>query len=82
MRENHVRENVENHFVSIQHIGGKQNLADIFTKNEKLKNYLKKNNSLFPKPTHSKEGLELPRWKTVRDAIVAGKFSEGIKIYH
>ena len=47
----------------------RQRLISIFTKNEKLKNYLKKNNSLFPKPTHSKEGLELPKWKTVRDAI-------------
>jgi hypothetical protein len=32
MRENLVRENVENQFVSIQHIGGKLNLADLFTK--------------------------------------------------
>jgi hypothetical protein len=32
MRENHVRENVENKFVSIQHIGSKQNLANLFTK--------------------------------------------------
>jgi len=35
MRENHVHENVENHFVSIEHIGGKQNLADLFTKEMK-----------------------------------------------
>jgi hypothetical protein len=35
MRENLVRENVENSFVSIQHIGGKQNLADLFTKEMK-----------------------------------------------
>jgi len=30
-----VRENVENQFVSIQHIGGKLNLADLFTKEMK-----------------------------------------------
>jgi hypothetical protein len=35
MRENHVRENVENKFVRIVHIGGKVNLADIFTKEMK-----------------------------------------------
>ncbi|MFN9979027.1 MAG: Ty1/Copia family ribonuclease HI, partial [bacterium] len=32
MRENLVRENVKNHFVSIKHIGGKMNLADLFIK--------------------------------------------------
>ena len=35
MKENHVRENVEKQFVSIVHIGGKQNLADLFTKEMK-----------------------------------------------
>ena len=35
MRENLVRENVENQFVSIQHIGGRLNLADLFTKEMK-----------------------------------------------
>jgi len=35
MRENHVRENIQNHFVSVQHIDGKLNLADIFTKEMK-----------------------------------------------
>jgi hypothetical protein len=35
MKENHVRENVEHQCVSIQHIGGKQNLADLFTKEMK-----------------------------------------------
>jgi hypothetical protein len=35
MRENHVRENVENHFVPSQHIVGKVNLADLFTKEMK-----------------------------------------------
>jgi hypothetical protein len=37
MQENLVRENVENSFVLIQHIGGKQNLADLFTKEMKDK---------------------------------------------
>jgi hypothetical protein len=35
MRENGVRENVLTHFVSIQHIDGKHNLADVFTKEMK-----------------------------------------------
>ena len=35
MKENHVRENVENSFVLIKHITGKQNLADLFTKEMK-----------------------------------------------
>jgi len=35
MREHRVRENIQNHFVSIDHIDGKINLADIFTKDMK-----------------------------------------------
>jgi hypothetical protein len=35
MRENLVRENVERQFVSIQHVGGKVNVADLFTKEMK-----------------------------------------------
>jgi hypothetical protein len=35
MKENHVRENLANNFVTIQHIDGKINLADIFTKEMK-----------------------------------------------
>jgi hypothetical protein len=35
MRENRVRENVTNHFVNIQHVSGKTNLADLFTKEMK-----------------------------------------------
>ena len=30
-----VRENVENKFVSVQHVGGKVNIADLFTKEMK-----------------------------------------------
>jgi hypothetical protein len=35
MRENHVRENVESQFVTIEHVGGKVNMADLFTKEMK-----------------------------------------------
>ena len=32
VRENAIRESVDNKFISVRHIGSKQNLADIFTK--------------------------------------------------
>ena len=32
MRENMVHENVENSFITVERIGGKVNLADLFTK--------------------------------------------------
>jgi len=32
MRENHIRENIATNFVQVCHIGGKLNIADIFTK--------------------------------------------------
>jgi hypothetical protein len=35
MRENYFRENVERQFVTIQHIGGKVNIADLFTREMK-----------------------------------------------
>ncbi len=35
MKENHVRENVESQFVTIEHVGGKVNMADLFTKEMK-----------------------------------------------
>ncbi len=35
MHENHVRENVASKFVSIHHVDGKHNIADIFTKEMK-----------------------------------------------
>jgi len=35
MRENHIRENDVSHFVTIQHVDGKINLANIFTKEMK-----------------------------------------------
>ena len=50
IRENHVRENVENNFFSIQHIGGKQNLADIFTKEMKDTNHFVELRDLMMRP--------------------------------
>ena len=35
MRENRVRENIQNQFVKICHVNGKVNLADLFTKEMK-----------------------------------------------
>jgi hypothetical protein len=35
MKENHVHENISSQFVSIQHIDGQINIADIFTKEMK-----------------------------------------------
>jgi hypothetical protein len=35
MKENHVRENIASDFISIEHIEGKINLVDIFTKEMK-----------------------------------------------
>jgi hypothetical protein len=35
MRENAVREQVQQGFITVEHIGGKHNLADPFTKEEK-----------------------------------------------
>jgi hypothetical protein len=35
MRENAIRESVENDFISVQHIEGKLNLADMFTKEDR-----------------------------------------------
>ena len=39
MRENHVRENITSKFVTIQHVNGKLNLADLFTKEMKDTNH-------------------------------------------
>lgn len=35
MRENRVRENIVSNFISVCHVGGKTNIADIFTKEMK-----------------------------------------------
>jgi hypothetical protein len=40
MRENAVREQIQLGFITVEHIGGKQNLADAFTKEEKDTNHL------------------------------------------
>jgi hypothetical protein len=39
MKENRVRENIEKHFITVKHIEGKLNLADIFTKEIKDTNH-------------------------------------------
>jgi deoxyuridine 5'-triphosphate nucleotidohydrolase len=39
MRENAVREQIQLGFITVEHIGGKQNLADAFTKEEKDTNH-------------------------------------------
>jgi hypothetical protein len=35
MKENHIRENIANNFVTINHVGRKVNMADIFMKEMK-----------------------------------------------
>jgi hypothetical protein len=35
IRENAVRENVENNFILVEHVEGKRNLSDLFTKEYK-----------------------------------------------
>jgi len=54
MRENAVRENVQLGFITVEHIGGKQNLADAFTKEEKdNKHFLTCRDLLVSTPPHS-----------------------------
>jgi len=50
MRENLVRENVENNFVQIKHIGGKVNIADLFTKEMKDTNHFVTLRNLMMRP--------------------------------
>jgi hypothetical protein len=50
MKENHVWENVERQFVTIQHIGGKINLADLFTKEMKDTSHFVELRDLILKP--------------------------------
>lgn len=47
----------------------RKRMISVFTKNEKLKQHIQRFGSLFPPATHSKDGIKLPRWKTVRDVI-------------
>jgi hypothetical protein len=53
MHENLVRENVENNFVQIEHIGGKVNLADLFTKEMKDTNHFVTLRNLMMRPCPS-----------------------------
>lgn len=50
MRENRVRENVSNNFVSICHVDGKVNLADLFTKEMKDVTHFVTLRSMMMKP--------------------------------
>jgi hypothetical protein len=50
MRENRVRENVSNNFVSICHVDGKVNLADLFTKEMKDVTHFVTLQSMMMKP--------------------------------
>jgi hypothetical protein len=50
MHENLVRENVENNFVQIEHIGGKVNIADLFTKEMKDTNHFVTLRNLMMRP--------------------------------
>jgi hypothetical protein len=53
MKENHVRENVEKKFISVQHVGGKVNLADLFTKEMKDTAHFVELRDLMMKPRSS-----------------------------
>jgi len=50
MRENRVRENIESKFIAVQHINGKINLADIFTKEMKDTTHVVELRDLFMCP--------------------------------
>jgi hypothetical protein len=50
MRENHVRENVENHLITIQHIGSRINFADLFTKEMKDTTHFVEQRDLMMRP--------------------------------
>lgn len=47
----------------------RKRMISVFTRNEKIKKHIKRFGSLFPQATHSKDGIKLPRWRTVRDVI-------------
>jgi hypothetical protein len=50
MRENYFWENVERQFVTIQHIGGKVNIADLFTREMKDTSHFVKLRDLIMRP--------------------------------
>ena len=47
----------------------RQRLISIFTRHDRLKEYIYYNGSLFPSETHNKEGINGKKWVTVRDVI-------------
>lgn len=47
----------------------RQRLISIFTRNDRLASYYKIAQTLLPPKTHSREGIKLPKWRTLRDAI-------------
>ena len=53
MRENLVRENVENKFISVKHVGGKVNLADLFTKEMKDTTHFVELRNLMLRPRYA-----------------------------
>jgi hypothetical protein len=51
IRENAIRESVDNHFIEVLHIAGKTNLADMFTKEMKdVNHFLKLRNYIVSEP--------------------------------
>jgi hypothetical protein len=50
MKENRVRENILSKFVTIRHVDGKVNIADIFTKEMKDTTHFVELRDLFMKP--------------------------------
>ena len=57
IRENAVREQVQNKFIEVKHIGGDHNPSDIFTKEDKdISHYLLCRNSIQKSPPDKSEG--------------------------
>jgi hypothetical protein len=50
MKENRVRKNIQSKFVSISHVEGKVNLADVFTKEMKDTSHFTALRDLFMSP--------------------------------
>jgi hypothetical protein len=50
MKENRIRENIMSKFVTIKHVNGKINIADIFTKEMKDVTHFTELRDLFMKP--------------------------------
>ena len=74
IRENAIRESVINDFVSVQHIAGKDNLSDMFTKEEKdVGHFLKVRDFVVTEPPQS---TSLPPNTTHKDTLVSSVHSE------